>query len=390
MKELINKNDAYKMNWIEGNVEWGTVKKPDKIDVKITSEHIGDTIKESYCFTNIGNKDIFTSLTDISIYTPFNDDYKDSDTCMKNRCHTHIFCGDNISYVMALRMGGEAPHLGLVLTEGSIGGYSVERDIEKSSNDRGDFILHPSPTALVPNESFTVSWTLFWHNGKEDFNRKVKEYNKRFISVTAENYTVFSGDEIKLVIEPVFDFAPDEVFVMINGEKLLCSINNKTITVNKTADFVGEAVFEIKIKDIKTHCNIIVMPVLDELIEKRCEFIVGKQQYHNPSSGLDGAYLCYDNEEKHIYYNIHDYDGARERVVMGILIARYLRKKPNLEFEQSLDKYIKYIEREVFDKETGIVYNDYQRDNVWNRLYNYPWMSTLYLELYELYANKKI
>ena len=28
--------------------------------------------------------------------------------------------------MMALRMGGDAPHLGMVVTEGSIGGYSVE------------------------------------------------------------------------------------------------------------------------------------------------------------------------------------------------------------------------------------------------------------------------
>ena len=34
MKELINANDKYKMNWIEGNTEWGTVKCPKGISVK--------------------------------------------------------------------------------------------------------------------------------------------------------------------------------------------------------------------------------------------------------------------------------------------------------------------------------------------------------------------
>ena len=71
---------------------------------------------------------------------------------MTNRCHAHIWCGEEITYVMALRMGGDAPHLGMVVTEGSIGGYSVERDFAKMSNDRGDFLLHPVPITLTPHK----------------------------------------------------------------------------------------------------------------------------------------------------------------------------------------------------------------------------------------------
>jgi len=96
---------------------------------------------------------------------------------------------------MALRMGGEAPHLGLVLTEGSLCGYSVERNqIEErcGSNDRGDFILHPSPVnMLAPGESFSVAWTLFWHDGVEDFLFEThKIYRKlNFKKVFAEIFT---------------------------------------------------------------------------------------------------------------------------------------------------------------------------------------------------------
>ena len=52
-------------------------------------------------------------------------------------------------------MGGEPPNLGLVLTSGSICGYSVERDLERTSNDRGDFILHTAPFSLAPNDTIT-------------------------------------------------------------------------------------------------------------------------------------------------------------------------------------------------------------------------------------------
>lgn len=93
MKKLIFKNDNYNMNWIEGAVEWGTVKVPDGIKVAVSSEEQDDIVCECYTFTNTTSKDIFTSLKDIAIYTPFNDDYKDSQTCVTNRCHTHIWCG---------------------------------------------------------------------------------------------------------------------------------------------------------------------------------------------------------------------------------------------------------------------------------------------------------
>lgn len=71
---------------------------------------------------------------------------------MIRRCHTHIFCGGEASYVMALRMGGQAPHLGLMVTAGSISSYSTERDEGALSNDRGDFILHPVIEPLKPGE----------------------------------------------------------------------------------------------------------------------------------------------------------------------------------------------------------------------------------------------
>lgn len=158
-------------------------------------------------------------MEDISIYTPFNDDYTISRECVERRCHTHIWCGENITYVMALRMGGEPPHLGLVLTDGSIGGYSVERDLARISNDRGDFILHPAPTALAPGGSFKIEWLLFRHEGKADFYKKLRVLCPRYISVRAEEYVIFRGEQIKIEIIPSFEFIGEEVVILRNGKK---------------------------------------------------------------------------------------------------------------------------------------------------------------------------
>src|SRR5699024_4317085 len=43
----------------------------------------------------------------------------------------------------------------------------------------------------------------------------------------------------------------------------------------------------------------------------------------------------------------------------------------------------------LYDRETGIVYNDVTRNLDWNRLYNYPWMSLFQLELYNLFKDTR-
>ncbi len=388
LRELILKDDKYKMNWAEGTAEWGTVKASKGIEVSTSTEPVGGVIRESYVFTNVTDKDIFTSLRDIGIYATFNDDYIDSEKCMTNRCHMHIWCGGDVSYVMALRMGGEPPHLGLVLTEGSLGGYSVERDFSKISNDRGDLILHPSPMSLAPGESRVMSWTLFEHSGKADFYEKLGQICTRYIYVSAENYVVFSGERIHLELRPVFKFS--NARIVCGGRNIDFNMCDNTIVIDETADDAGSRTYEIDIDGVKTYCNILVQPRLEELVRARCRFIAEKQQYDAPNSGLDGAFLIYDNEEGHIYYSReNDRNGGRERVCMGILLARYLQCVHDEIIGESLKKYIWYAERELVDTESGTVYNDYGRDDSFERLYNYPWMSLFYLELYSLYTERR-
>ena len=386
MKELISKEDRYRMNWVKGDTEWGTVTAPAGIHTSVSSTVENDVIKERYVFTNTTEKDIFTSLRDIGIFTPFNDDYPDAGTCMTRRCHTHIWCGENVSYVMALRMGGEPPHLGLVLTRGSLGGYSVERDRGENSNDRGDFILHPSPVSLAPGESFVIEWTLFWHDGKEDFLEKAGKYNSRLIRISAENYVVFQGEEIHVSIRPVFPFSEARIFE--NGRKTEYSQDHGKLIISKKAEETGEYIYSVNIDGVQTHCRLLVLPPLEELAGRRCRFIAEKQQYSSSDSRLDGAYLIYDNEEHHMYYNCeNDFNGGRERIGMGVLMAKYLQTHRDDFLLESLKKYIRYVETNLLCRETGEVFNDYNRDGSLKRLYNNPWISLFYLELYGLFED---
>ena len=80
------------------------------------------------------------------------------------------------------------------------------------------------------------------------------------------------------------------------------SCDNGLIKVNETPVEPGEYCYQICVKGVKTHCNILVQPTMMELIKARCYYLAEKQQYHNSLSRLDGAYLIYDTEEGHIYY----------------------------------------------------------------------------------------
>ncbi len=390
MKELILSNDSYQMNWVEGNIEWGTVICKANLTVDKKSYREGDIIKEEYTFTNHTNREVFTELTDIKIYVPFNDDYTTAQECMERKCHTHIWCGDDIAYIMALRMGGEAPHLGLVLNKGAIHSYSIERDIERISNDRGDFILHPKPFSLSPKESYVIAWTLFPHNGKEDFYKKIVKYCNRFLDVQAENYVLFSGEDVIVKIKANYNFTKEEVEITQNGKKVDFIIKEQTIFIKEASEATGEIKYQISVKGVNTFLRLLVLPNLKELVKARCHFITQRQQYNKLNSRLNGAYLIYDNQDNSLFYSsANDYNGGRERVGMGILLAKYLQTQDDPDVDKSLRHYIEYVKRELVNESTGEVYNDYMCNNKRKRLYNSPWFALFYLELYQLYKRSE-
>ena len=67
-------------------------------------------------------------------------------------------------------------YLGLVLTKGSLKGYSVQRNLAAESNDRGAFLLHPENLHIRPGECVQVEWELFWFEDRSDFRKKVLNY----------------------------------------------------------------------------------------------------------------------------------------------------------------------------------------------------------------------
>lgn len=414
VESLVHTADADAMNWVQGSQGWGTVRDSGKTRLKVKDLHpahaqmseytaipggikvvyntynlkitvtrqiVEDKYVESYTFKNILPTDVFFGKGALGIYTTFNDSYENSRICMTNRCHTHIWCGNNSTYIKAIKMGTYSHGLGLVLTKGSIDSYSVERI--QDTPDRGDFILHPSPFNLMPGEEYTLEWELFWFE-EGIFEELLGQYDN-IVRINAEEYTVFNNEKIR------FSVSKSDAGVYLDGERVPVSSNDGKTYVCFEPRRLGEHEFEIRYGDYTTYARFFVQIPFEELVKKRVEFIVNHQQFNRPGSSLDGAYMIYDNQDKCIIFDDEnpDFNACRERLVMGLLVAKYLQMRPAEKIYRSLMRYYDFVVREFYDEETGTVYNTIGKNPAFKRLYNAPWMSIFMMEMYNLTGDKK-
>ncbi len=194
---LRNSQDGENMNWVKGEQIWGTVQCEPELTVEVERRFTErGTLAECYTFRNETAFDICTVGTQLGIFVQFPDFYTDASVCMTQCCNTHLWCGGSSSYVCALRMGGGRINLGLVLTKGSLKGYSVQRNLAAESNDRGAFLLHPENLHIRPGECVQVEWELFWFEDREDFRRKVLDY-PGFLWMEAEHFLLFDGETVR-------------------------------------------------------------------------------------------------------------------------------------------------------------------------------------------------
>lgn len=395
--DIIFPNDRHQMNWLRPDFPYADVRMPtgsalgaiNDLHTAVRTVRVGDEVRTEVVITNHGAKPFFSELGDIGITIPLQDRYDDARVLATQRCNVHLFCDGTSSYILALRMGGTAPHLGLVLTEGDLGAYSVERDTALESNDRGCFVLHPSPFALDAGESTRIAWTIFPCQDKEDFFRQAGS-RSRFVNATWTRHVLFAGETSTLRVEASFDAQN----VSVDG--LAMRREDGAWTADFTGTDPGEHVFVVRVDEQIVRTRILVKVSLSELVERRCAFIATHQQYDGPIERLRGAYLVYDNDEDHVYYNEeNDYNAGRERIGMGVLLAEYLRAVSDGDFtvqdplvpllvRESLDRYTAFVRRELIDEHTGAAFNDMGRDDRLQRLYNAPWYAAYFLALHRL------
>ena len=352
-------DDSDGMNWISEGHPWGIVSAPEGIACRIERRMLpDDSLEESYTFTNIGAGTASCPEGSTAIELPLNDNYLAAEICLFQRCHVHVWCGGEVSWMMALKMGGKGPHLGLLLTEGALGSYSIRRSLTEShclSNTRGVFLMHPESYNLAPGDSMTIRWRVFRHNGPEDFQRILKE-ELGPLFVTSEQWLPFIGEKV--------------------------TWNGGIVDTSRSGEVISE--WNENGKHSRA-CWRVLLPA-EELLKRRVRFITSRQQCLDASSPLYGAYLIYDNETCQLVYSHenHDHNSARERIGMGALTAMYLQRKSDSEAEKSLTLYTDFLLREIYDESTHTVCNDVGYSLNWHRLYNYPWLAVFFVEMFRL------
>ena len=410
ISSIINPNDKNRMNWIFSSADsiptyqkevqdWGMGKysiatesgawpipidksinnnsatlhyKTKHLDVDVKRVEEGKYFIETYHFRNTTGKVI--TIDSLSIYSPLNDNYPDSKTCATNRCNVHLWAALNSSYINAIRMDGVGPHLGLVFTKGAMASYSIEnRGVNgggnyKSSNTRGTILLNMPTMTLKPNEEYTVQWKLFWHNGWDDFFVIAKTMG--FVRVDADKYVMNQNESVKV--------------------KLDANVKLKNKVLMLPTAQIGEHSMPIKYGDNQqTLINYLVISSPQNLIDKRIHFIVDHQQMNDPNDPRYGAYMVYDNEGDSILTNIKplisplDRNEGRERLGMGVFIAKWLQSNKDSSIFQSLLRYVSFVRNKLQAPDYQVFSNITHQERR-HRGYNYPWVADLYLQMYKL------
>ncbi len=339
------------------------------ISIQVYRKAMGDGFVESYTFLNGGNGE--ARLTDLGIYTPFNDNYPDAKTCMTNRCNAHIWAGGSAAYVELLRMGGTGDGVGMVLTEGKITDYDVwERGNDKSySNFRGVMALCPNDTVLKPGQGMTVAWRVFRHEGEKDFYRKLLDYGGAVVSSPKYVYEVGETATVTL--------------------KTKAGSTEKSVKITKPGELTVSFGYD---GGKTTFARLLGVSSYEGLIKKRVGFILDHQQLNDPTDPRDGAFMVYDNETNQIYKNdgrrrSDDTDEGRERVGMGILLAKWYKLHPDERIKTALVRYAKFVRRHLQDPDYRVYHSQLKKDR--SRGYNFPWIADFYFRMYDITGDRR-
>ena len=398
LSSLVLKGDETGMNWIEGTDRWGAIRlhrmewlagkdtwgdtrrmdfegmredgpavvstyRLGPIRAEVRREVTDEGLDERYVFTNVESYPVYFLRGHLGILATFNDSYAAASVSETKRCHAHVWCGGENSWVRALKMGPFPTELALVLREGDLDAYSVRRIFAEGSNDRGDFVLHPAPFHLKPGETKTIGWRVVaYPAGKFD-----------------EALLRAGGAKVDFRQETIF---PDETFeIDVTGPK-----GETRHYSRKPEKGVGVYDFCFDADGRKARARGYCSPRFDDLVGARVRFIVRKQQCLEPDSPLYGAYLIWDSQDDAPYFDYlwRDHNASRERVVMALTVARWLQRNPDPEVMRSLDLFEQFVLREFFDEKTCTVYDTIGKDPKYKRLYNAPNLVQFWRELYAL------
>lgn len=358
----ILKADGSQYPWVTSKYQWGrTFNIPEGVEVKIDRKMENEELIETYILTNTSKKKV--RLGGAGIYTPFNDNYPKADICMTQRCNAHIWTGGTGSYVQAVRMDGKGTQLGLVLTKGSIPSYQTfERSREKGmSNYRGILAMDLPDIELKAGKSYTLQWRIFATTNQDFDSELIKRggivaSSAKYVYNVGETATVTfkQGTKVKQ-IQHRFS-KPGKTLVEWNGAKV----------------------------------ELLGISSAENLLAKRAKFIIEHQQMHTPGYPSQEALMVYDNKADTIVWHDHgrnDLSDGRERLGMGVFLAKYAKTHPDAKTIDALKRYASFVRNSLQEKDYFTKSSSTKTYS--HRGYNYTWVADFYFNMYELTGEKQ-
>lgn len=181
---------------------------------------------------------------------------------------------------------------------------------------------------------------------------------------------------------------------MINGVPVAVKRKGNIYIIETPIEQAGEIRFDFYYNGNKqTHADCLVINSVDELIQKRVNFIRTNQQMNNPADLRDGAYMVYDNEGDSIYLNDTpncnpvDRDEGAERLGMGVLLAKQYLLTKDSALKESLLRYARFV-RSKLQTDDYVTYSSVDQKQR-NRGYNYMWVAEFYFQMYKLTGDRQ-
>lgn len=329
------------------------------------------TLFERHEFRNVSGRTL--SLSEIDIHVPFNDNFPPSAVEMLDRrCFAHVWAGGDAAWVASMRMGGQAPHLGLVVTEGRVTAYELkERALKKAlSNTRGIIALSPPDVTLKSGESTAVGWRVFAHDGWDGFFSRVVAFGG--IDVRADKYVLRVGGKATVTAKTAAG---------VRKREWICP-------------GVGEHRVEIVCADGRTaYVEMLGVDDPEKILKARVKYILAHQQVDAPGTPYDGAFVPYDAEtgrQERSWENpalTPDHSEGRERLGMGVFLAKMAQRGMRDELMPALERYYRFVRTSLEDPD-HTVWQRVQRTKS-SRAFNYPWHIWFYLEMYRLTGERR-
>lgn len=341
-----------------------------ELQLIITRELTVDGMVEQYSFVNNGKDTLHFTEGELGIFMPFNDSFDTAEVSLMRRCHSHIWCGGNTAYIYNLRMNGDNPNVGLVMTKGYITSYGIEKTFLKG--DRGDFVMLLPETDIPSGGSVSLDFLVFYYSSYEDFEEIVRD--KGGCICTADCYTPEVGDSISVTAYGANSVVSGGVTYKIEGGKCDVVINDE-----------GEQRIVVNYSDKQTFININAFSKKEKL-PVRAKFAVNNQMVK--SGRLEGAFLSYDNANCRTIYKA----GRRSRfntagchpttllaIVRGVN-AGILNKN---DYDDIIDKSMSFYDRELI--KGGEIADDIGKRRVKfaKKYYTYPLFVAIKLEYYK-------